>query len=181
MEEKSFQSRLFLGCQSNRVLPEVGVLSERILGGSTDEKPISNARVTGDQRQHVKWPEPRYSHRRRLTFRCPERVRPGHINGKATAWFRAAAPHLPGKTNRGKGGGDNGSDGRRLTSGRSHCENRTFCYVLLASHPLSTSTGPEREELMRNAGISVGGEGVVLAGVGRGEAAGGVYGFGLND
>lgn len=41
-------------------------------------------------------------------------------------------------------------------SGRSHCENRTFCYVLFASHPLSTNTGLEREALMRNAGILVG-------------------------
>lgn len=45
---------------------------------------------------------------------------------------------------------------------------KTFCYVLFASYPLSMDTGLEREVLIRNAGISVGGEGVVLTGVGRG-------------
>lgn len=65
-------------------------------------------------------------------------------------------------------------------SGRSHCENRTFCYVLFASRHLSMNTGLEREVLMRNAGISVGCGGSFLRGWG-GKAAGGVYGFGLND
>lgn len=36
------------------MLPEVGGLSEKILEGSTDEKPISNACVSGDKRQDVK-------------------------------------------------------------------------------------------------------------------------------
>lgn len=80
-------------------------------------------------------------------------------------------------TRQNKRGGDNGSDGRRLTSGRSRCENRTFCYVLFASHPPSMNTGGINEKCWHFGG---GRGGWFLRGWG-GEAAGGVYGFGLND
>lgn len=97
-------SPLFLGYQGNRVvtwsLNQVGVLLKKILTEIIDENPISDACVNGDKHQDVRRLDPCYFCRRRLTFRCPEQVRPGHVNGKATAWFSAAALRLLGKTNR---------------------------------------------------------------------------------